>query len=50
MQAIPSAMSKNSFIVSFVVMALLYHGFASRQQVFKLFSRCLPYVVVGSQI
>ena len=44
MQAIPSAMSKNSFIVSFVVMGLLYHGFASRQQIFVIVTNC--YILV----
>lgn len=51
MQAIDSAKSKNSlicFIVSFVVMYELYHAFAHGQQVFELFTRCLPYVVVRS--
>lgn len=32
MQATPNSMSKNSFIVSFVGMCLLYHGFATCQQ------------------
>lgn len=31
-----------SFIRSFVVMCLLYHGFARCQQFIYLFSKCLP--------
>lgn len=33
----------------FVVMGLLYHGFAHGQQVFKIFTRCLPYEYLRSQ-
>jgi hypothetical protein len=36
MQATPNIKSKNSFIVSFVVMGLLYHAFAVGQQFFRL--------------
>jgi hypothetical protein len=47
MQAMHNVKSKNSlrcFIVSFVVMGLLYHRFPHGQQVLQLFTRCLPYV------
>ena len=51
MQAAKPSASKNSFlvIVSFVGMCLLYHTFASRQQLIRLFSRCLPYEYFRSQ-